>query len=241
MRGWRRRNLNGIALLLVLAIRLAMPKQPSFDEIGEAGALRAEFNQPPSVQAGASAADPAPRPTPADPMVNDRYRSGKVVALNGDRAIVENVWARAAVRLPDPAQIWKGGWNATPIEVGDWLTATGDPRGRDGFQAETVYLNIANWRGRVVDPHLTNGSLHFNVRGVRLRYPQPGVVEHEEVILGEVELTPTTEMLFDDRPGAPPTTSGLDPIALRPEQLVEVIGVRLPNGTVRATRVFVAR
>lgn len=172
---------------------------------------------------------PPPPPPPPPPvgasLVVERFASGSVMEVNDKRILLTNPTRGTLVlHLSRTTAVWKGGWDSgRPIEVGDQVAAWGEPRaGGTEYDVEKMWVNIVNLQGRISNVRQGPSGPQFRLQD---RYLGPQ----------QVAMQSTTLI---NRPDGRETPFGADLVAPRDGQFLQVIGLRLKDGSVQATRVF---
>jgi len=166
------------------------------------------------------------KPPPSEPLVSrERLVEGTVIDVKEDTVIVSSTKRGLVTLLILPeTRIWKGKWdNTLPIEVGDYFYGYGEPNADDTvFTMEQLEINIVNLRGgitRVTD----------TVKGMDLE-----MIESRSEQLEIVHINAETMISTDE--GQYPF--GKTAVEFEVDDGVQIIGVRLKDGTVLATTVF---
>lgn len=147
------------------------------------------------------------------------YAGGEVVATTADGVVLQTPTTARAVRIAPDDVVWKEfNTRSGVIEIGDWLDVKGQPQ-IDGSLVATngmVFVNIAR-RDGVIEK---KGS-----RGMRLRN------EHGQ---HDIEFSAVVE--FVDAADGSALAGGGD--GLQVGHQIGAVGVQLPGGRFRATRVW---
>jgi hypothetical protein len=170
---------------------------------------------------------PMAQPAEAAPAANVRqmtgadpsYAGGEVVTKTAGGVILQSAKGSRAVRIPDGTAVWKEfdvGLDA--IELHDWVDVKGTPLSDGSLLAQSgwVFVNIGR-RDGVVDSLPSHGLTMRHAKGTET-----------------LELSPKLEVIHASN-GAP-LAGGL--AALKPGAQIGAVGLRLPNGGFRATRIW---
>ena|SRR2546425_12487002 len=153
----------------------------------------------------------------ADPT----YAGGEVVMRTAEGVILQSAKGGRAVRIPSGTVVWKE-FEVTPsaIELHDWVDVKGTPLADGSLQAQSgwVFVNIGRREG-VVDSVSSRGLTMKHNKGTET-----------------IELSPKLEVIHASN-GAP-LAGGI--AALKPGAQIGAVGLRLPNGSFRATRIWTA-
>jgi len=125
--------------------------------------------------------------------------------------------------LPE-TKIWKGKWdNTAPIEVGDFFYGRGRPN-EDGmvFEMEQLEINIVNLRGGITKVTPTAEGMALEVFESRSEQIEIVHIDAETMITAEDGSYP-----FGERA-----------VEFKVDDGVQIIGVRLKEGTVLASSIF---
>lgn len=176
---------------------------------------------------GAQLADSAPEKPDEPPQVVifENYAEGVIRELDGRHVIVETRrLGDVTLRLTPETKVWKGDYNGTfPMAVGDHVDAWGQPhRGGKVIDVEKMWLNIVNLRGPIVNVEPVEGGLQLSHIDTRIGEHLIKLDGRTAVMLPEGE-----EKNFD--PHIMHLTKG---------QGIQVIGLRLDDDTVLATRIW---
>jgi len=147
------------------------------------------------------------------------YAGGEVVAQTDNGVVVQAAGKSRGVRVPASTVVWKeieGGPEL--IESGDWLHVKGVPQ-EDGTLLATsgmVFVNIGRRDGTIVSTTADSATLQY--RGETFTIEFSDSLE----VISEADGTPYSE--------------GTD--ALKPGTQIGAVGLNLPNGGYRATRIW---
>lgn len=148
------------------------------------------------------------------------FAAGEVVLIDGDLLYLRTDRGDRVVRAAG-ASVWKGeAASLSDIEVGDTVTASGTALVDGTIDAKTIDVNIVQVRGVVLK---VEGPGHFVARDN---------FGHEQTLRIDAE-KPPVEVLAGGQPLHPGT-----PVTVGPGQPFIAIGVRLADGTVRVTRLY---
>lgn len=148
------------------------------------------------------------------------FARGEVTAITDNGVLVENVARSRAIIWPAGMTVWKEFFvPVSEIKIGDTVSAAGRPQGDGSLLADLkrAWVNIGI-RDGTFDSAATD---HINMRS------RAGQLE-------PVYLSTALEVIHVDT--GDPISNGLS--ALRPGQNFGAVGLVLPNGTFRATRVW---
>jgi hypothetical protein len=147
------------------------------------------------------------------------YAGGKVVFIDGDAVILESDAEIRAVVVSGDAVVWKEfetGRDA--IQLGDWLDVKGIPDKAGVLHATSgwIFVNIGRRDGEIVER--SDGRIIIRNGG---RTATIELSQHLEVIEARDQT---------------PVTGGTDGLAIGTR--IGAVGLRLPNGDLRATRIW---
>lgn len=151
--------------------------------------------------------------------IDKTYAAGRVVSIDGDAVILESDAEVRGVVVAGDSVVWKEfetGRDA--IEVGDWLDVKGVPDETGLLHAISgwIFVNIGRRDGEIVER--SDGK-------VIIRHG-----DHTAVL----ELSPHLEVVDSRDQGAVP--GGIDALPIGTQ--IGAVGLRLPNGHLRATRIW---
>lgn len=176
--------------------------------------------------ASPSRAADEPQLPPINPRVPlEKIIDGTIVEVKGDYVVVNNsVRGLVTLHISPETRIWKGKWdNDLPIEVGDFFYGYGEPNGdRTVYEMEQMEINIVNLRGAVVSVEKVSEGLNLQLEEC---YEGKSYLVHitlETLVPKEGQEVPFAKAPFDLKAG----------------DGVQIIGLRLKDGSVVATRVF---
>jgi len=144
-------------------------------------------------------------------------KGSTVVISTPDRGLV-------TLLLLSQTRIWKGKWDsALPIEIGDDIIGYGEPS-KDGmvFEMEQLEINVVNLRGGITRVTPTTAGLALELRESRSEQIEIVYIDAETMIATENGSYP-----FGERP-----------VEFRVDDGVQIIGIRLKDGTVSASTIF---
>jgi hypothetical protein len=167
------------------------------------------------------------QPPPSSPRIPiEKIIYGPVVEVReGYITVNDSTRGLVTLHILPETRIWKGEWNSDlPIEVGDSLIGHGEPN-EDGtvYEMAQMEINVASLRGAVLDVKKTSEGLDVQLR---------------EVYTGEsflIHITSETLAVSEEGNEVPFVEAQLD---LRPGDGVQIVGLKLKDGTVVATLVF---
>jgi hypothetical protein len=173
----------------------------------------------PGVAKAARAATTGPRTVVPDPGLDPTFATGEVASITSEGVVLHTPTTARAVRLPAGTSVWKE-FDLKPdvIELGDWVDVKGEPQ-TDGSLLATngmVFVNIARKDG-VIESVSSSGVSISNERGKHAL----GLSRALEVIRGS-DGTPLARGLSDLAVGG----------------AIGAVGVRLRDGSFRATRIW---
>lgn len=148
------------------------------------------------------------------------FATGRVVLRTAEGVILDPAAGARAVRIPTGTVVWKEFLlPSTVIEVGDWLDVKGTPLADGSFLArsEWVFVNIGRQQGVVVSASDKGLTIKHN-KGTQT-----------------LELSPALEVITARTGAAIP--GGVR--ALVAGTPMGAVGLRLPNGGFRATKVWI--
>ncbi|HEX2036052.1 MAG TPA: DUF5666 domain-containing protein [Chloroflexota bacterium] len=178
---------------------------------------------------GTPAAPPA-LAGPARRFEIPNYVAGRVTAVSPRALKVQTHQREVTLELPTEMQeFWKGAFapQAEPLEVGDFVDVWGEPNhDRSVYLVQRLYANIVNRIGTISGVHTQEEATrlaHFDRRMKPADQTATVTVDRRTLVdLGQDERT------YDSRV-----------LRLREGQWLQVIGLRLRDGSIRATRIFV--
>ena len=188
-------------------------------------------------QVEARNSEQVPPPTIAPSSIDEQYLTpqpripiekiidGTIVEINGDSIIASSKYGLVTLYLSNETRIWKGEWDSNlPIEIGDFFYGYGEPD-KDGtiWKMEQMEINIVNLRGVIVSTKETWQGLTLQLKGAR------------ESELYTVNVTSKTLLVSDEGQDIPFARGQVD---LEPGNGVQIIGLKLQDGTIVATRIF---
>jgi hypothetical protein len=172
----------------------------------------------------ASAADVPSRPSVKVERMDGpdpSYAGGEVVEKVGEGLVLKADTGVRAVRIPSDTVVWKE-FDVTPdaIGLGDWVDVKGTPLADGSLLARSgwVFVNIGRYEGAL---EAVSG------RGLTLRTDSG---------LRTIQLSSRLEVIRADDGRA--VAGGI--AALRPGTRLGAVGLRLPEGGFRATRIWTA-
>lgn len=155
----------------------------------------------------------------------DNYAEGIVSAILSDKLIVRTErLGDIELHLSEESRVWKGDYEGTySIEVNDYVYAWGTPHeGGRRIDVEKMWLNIVHLRGAIV----TSESYGQQIRLTHLD-------KHAGVNI--VELSEKVEVTLPSGEAVPPNIA-----PFRDNQFAEVIGLRLNEELILATRIWLS-
>lgn len=153
--------------------------------------------------------------------VDPTYAGGEVVAKTADGVVLQTPETARAVRIPPDAVVWKEFEGTSGlIELGDYVDAKGEPQTDGSLLARSgmIFANIGRRDGVVVE---------HGASGIRVR-------RHDGRGEWQIGLSRALEVVRSDT-GAP-LIGGV--AALKTGQAIGAVGLLLPNGGFRATRIW---
>jgi hypothetical protein len=157
---------------------------------------------------------------PEDDSPEEYFAQGEVIAVAGDGFVLKALHSLRAVRVTDDAVVWKEfDVDRTAIQMGDWVDVRGTTLA-DGTllaQSGAIWVNIGRRDGTVI-----------NVDGRKL------VIETRRG--SEIIETSDGLEVLDISAGERILPDGV--AALTPGMFIGAVGVRIPNGGFRATRIW---
>lgn len=157
---------------------------------------------------------------PADRVPN--YVGGTVLGVRSRQIQLRSIRGTFILRLSSTSQVWKGSWNSgATIDVGDRIDARGTPQSGGYFDVERMWVNITNLIGPVSSFHESGDILQLTQRD-RFVGPRAVTIDRQTTITAK-----SGERLYV--PGEFPLAEG---------EVLQVIGLQLKDGSIRATRVF---
>lgn len=171
---------------------------------------------------------PPPPPATVTPRhIIQNYAGGNVVTV-GENVITLKASPGSSrdtveLHLSASTQIWKGEWNPNAaIEVGDHVDAWGQPEGTNVLDVEKMWVNIVNLMGTISSIKQVQGGL---------------LVQHQDSRTGAHTVIIDQRTIVDSQGSLEITYSNAS-VALHVGQLLQIIGLRLKDGTIRATRLL---
>lgn len=160
----------------------------------------------------------------SEKLIASKCGEGDLISVSKESlAIRESNGNTLNLVLNSSSRIWKGGWeDGDPLEAGDKIFAWGE-RTEQSLVVEQVYANIVNLQGKYL--------------GTDKSTPSEVVVTHSDFNAGiaSVQLNTKTEIIDSETDKLLP----IDSLKLKENQFMQVVGLRLRDGSVRATRAFV--
>lgn len=147
------------------------------------------------------------------------YAGGFVVSIDDESVVLEVAGISRVVWMSSDTIVWKEfPVNSDAIELGDWLDARGLPQADGSLMATSgmVLVNMGRADGTVAE--VDDGGFTLDDGGRRFSVPFSDRLEVVSVIDGR----PRREHVR----------------ALSPGMLADVVGLVLPDGTLRATRIW---
>lgn len=177
------------------------------------GAARAHEHSPtPNTGTGQSSVRRLMGPDPT-------YAGGEVIEKTPQGVILQSFTGLRAIRIPPGTVVWKE-FETTPeaIQLHDWLDVKGTPLDDGTLLAQSgwVFVNIGRREG-VIEGLSAGGLVLRHSKGVET-----------------IELSPRLEVISASTGQSLPGGPG----ALKPGLLIGAVGIRLPNGGFRATRIW---
>lgn len=173
--------------------------------------------------AGARNIGSSPRDVIEEPIgVDPTYAGGKVAAKTADGIVVQTPETARAVRIPKGTVVWKEFEGpASLIQLGDWVDVKGEPQNDGSLVARSgwVFVNIGRRDGVIEE---ISGS------GMRLR--------RSDNRGGHWQIAFSRALEVIDGGDGSPLPRGLADLATG--QGVGAVGLLLPNGGFRATRIW---
>lgn len=192
---------------------------------GLSGTLIRDSSAAPSSPRPAATLVNEPMPREPKPIVHQRegadlgYAGGTVVSVTPDGVLLKSLDTMRAVRIQSDSVVWKE-FETSPnvIELGDWIDVKGTPLDDGTLLAESgsIFVNIGRRDGiveSVSNDHMT--------------------IRHSKGV-ETVELSTKLEVVEADTQAA--VVGGV--AALSPGTSVGLVGLRLPGGGFRATRIW---
>lgn len=153
------------------------------------------------------------------PLFDPTYAGGVVRSMKGDAYILEADSGFRGVVIAPEVSVWKEVMvDRSEIMIDDWLDVKGDPDESGVLHARSgwVFVNIGRRDGEIVE--VANDGLLVNVKGRSV----------------PIQLSPSVEVI--DKTDGSSILSGVS--ALSPGDQVGMVGLRLPEGAFRATRIW---
>ncbi|MDY7079947.1 MAG: hypothetical protein SXV54_23960 [Chloroflexota bacterium] len=169
-----------------------------------------------------------PPPNPRVPR--EKIIKGTVIEVEESYVMITSSrGSLVTLHISPETRIWKGKWDSDlPIKVGDFFYGYGEPN-KDGtvYEMEQMEINIVNLRGVVVSVKEVSGGLD---------------VQLDEVHEGKsylVHITSETLVISNEGQEVPQDVPfGEAQFDLEAGYDVQIIGLKLEDGSVVATRVF---
>lgn len=228
MQSMSRRKVLKTALKIGAGMVAFVPAMKSLTtDVRARGAAPAEVGaSPPSNPPPGVAAPPSPPATVSPRHIIENYAGGVVLSVTGSTITLRtDSGSRAAqieLHLSSSTRIWEGSWGSSlPIEGGDHIDAWGTPQGTNVLAVEKMWVNIVNLMGTVESVKQAPGGLQVQHQDSRTG-THSVVIDHRTIV---------------DRQESPEVTYS-SAIVLHPGQFLQIIGLRLKGGTVRATRLL---
>lgn len=152
---------------------------------------------------------------------------GTIQKVTSDQILVD-AGARGLVKLnlSSTSQIWKGEWNSkSPFQTGDEIDAWGKPQA-DGkiVELEKAWINIVSIDG--VTRNLMHNASNFNLDKQNVHSTPIICNEKTEIVMPSAQA---------------PAVMRASSLQISAEYIGQVIGLRLGDGSVLATRIFLDR
>lgn len=214
-----RRTLLRFGVLGAAALNLLYPNITRVLGLDDTGTLAAT-NSPAKLITGNSLPGSVVAADPTKPDLT--YAGGRVVSKTESGVVLDADGQQRAVRIgATGVNIWKesDGQQLSAIQVGDTLDVKGDPLPDGSLQAKEVYVNIGRFEGKV-EQVSGNTVTAVSPRGARKT----------------LELATKVEIVQAQK-DFPAAAGGV--AALKPGTEFGAVGVRLPNGGFRATRIWI--
>lgn len=152
----------------------------------------------------------------------ENYLGGYASKVAPDNIQLRTYEGDYTLHLSGTTEIWKGKYDRSAvIEVGDRIEAWGQPRLGGHLDVERMWVNIVNLIGQISDIRQGPGVVYLTHQD-RFRGPMSVVVDNSTLV-------PATA-------GEAPFAA--DRIALPEGRRLQIIGLLLKDGTVRATRIL---
>lgn len=166
------------------------------------------------------------QPPPSDPLVpREKIIKGTVIDVKEDEVVISSTNRGLVTLLILPeTRIWKGKWdNTLPIEVGDFFYGYGEPNEDSTvFTMEQLEVNIVNLRGGITQ--VTTTAEGVDIEMIESRSEQLEIVHiNDETMIS----TEDGQYPFEERA-----------VEFKVDDGVQIIGIRLKDGTVLATTIF---
>lgn len=149
------------------------------------------------------------------------FAGGVVVAATASGIILRSDAAVRTVLIAPESVVWKE-YDVTPqaIELGDWVDVRGTPHRSGALEARSgwIWVNIGRMDGRI-----TSSSA------------EAVVVTTDSGRQRTMELSRRLEVVYA-KSGSPVASAAS---ALKPGMIVGAVGLRLPDGRLRATRIWI--
>lgn len=166
------------------------------------------------------------RPPPSEPLVPiEKIVQGIATDVKGNTIVISSSkYGLVKLLISPETRIWKGKWdNTLPIEVGDDIVGYGEPNANNTvFTMEQLEINVVNLRGGIT-------KVTARTEGVDIE-----MLESRSEQLESVHINAETMISTED--GQYPF--GERAVEFKVDDGVQIIGVRLKDGTVLATTVF---
>lgn len=172
-----------------------------------------------SIESGASV------PPPSNPLVPLRnIVIGDVVDVGETSIVIATEQGQVTAFIGPETRYWKGEWDSQlPIEVGDSIVGYGEPNEEGtSFEMEQLEVNVANVRGPVTSVTRTTTGVD-----VVIAESYTGIPTLIHIGPDTLVMTESGEATFEKSPTEITVGDGF-----------QIIGLRLKDGSILATRIF---
>lgn len=168
---------------------------------------------------------PPPLPPQRMSLIVDKYVAGEVVEVNENQIQLKTIHrGNVVLNLSPETAVWKGGWDRDlPIEIDDQIKAWGEPQGKEVFNVEKMWINIVNLLGTI-----------SNIRQESSKELQ---LHHHDSRRNKSHLV-RIDYQTKVNQGDQERTFGDNPVDLRDGQFLQVVGLKLKDDSVLATRLL---
>lgn len=174
---------------------------------------------------------PPPPPPSWDPnKIIENYVSGTITEFTEQEIIVDSsARGQMILRLSATTALWKGGWNSKyPVKAGDYIDAWGQPQVETNIiDLEKAWINLVNFAGPMNS---------FTSDGSSARLELVNRIGNTAQVMFDAD----TEIMLPPDSSPPFHTANVKSVQIADGQIGQVIGLRMDDGSILATRVFLS-